>query len=279
MTRTVRDTAIMLTAMATGEGKQDFTKRLDENFLDGKRVGVLRFAIGRNPEIITLFDEALETIKDQGAILVDIDEFDLPEGYGAASGFVLQAEFKHTLNEYLATTDPAEVSVRTLEDLIAFNRETPQEAIFLFNQARMKASQARPGIDDEGYKKAQKLVQRATRDDGIDRMLGEYNVDILIAPSRGPTFIIDPIHGDQAPGGTGAGYIAAVAGYPNMTVPMGTTKGLPIGIDFMSGKGRDGDVLAAGYDYEQASQKIVTPTYLENSLGVRAIGEAINPKN
>lgn len=278
MTRSVRDAAIMLTAMATGEGKQDFVAALDENYLNGKRIGVMRFAIGRNENVAALFDEALATLEAQGAILVDIERFDRLDGYRQASRFVTQTEFKHTLNEYFATTDPAEVPVRTLEDLIAFNRNAPEEALFLFDQERMTVAQERPDVDDPEYKASAALAQRATRQEGIDKMLAEYDVDILISPSRGPVFIIDAVYGDQSPGGIGAGYIAAVAGYPNMTVPLGAVNGLPVGIDFMSGKGRDADVLAAGYDYEQASKKIVTPKYLDDALGVPEVARAMRPK-
>lgn len=279
MTRSVRDAAIMLTAMATGDDKQDFVAALDENYLNGKQVGVMRFAVGPNDKVAALFDEALTTLEAQGAILVDIEHFDRLDGYRQASRFVTQTEFKHTLNEYFATTDPAEVAVRTLEDLIAFNRNTPEEALSLFDQERMTAAQERPGVSDPEYKAAAALAQRATRQEGIDKMLAEYDVDILISPSRGPAFIIDAVYGDQSPGGIGAGYIAAVAGYPNMTVPLGAVNGLPVGIDFMSGKGRDADVLAAGYDYEQATKKIVTPKYLENALSVPEISRIMQPKH
>ena len=282
MTRSVRDAAMMLTAMATGEGRQDFAATLDDQFLNGRRIGVMRFAIGNSPEVAALFDDAMATLEAEGAILVDVDSFTRPEGYGDASRFLTQAEFKHTLNEYLATTDPAKVSVRTLEDLIAFNQNTPEEALFLFDQARMVGSQARPGLDDPGYKAAVELLRRATGPEGIDKMLADHNVDILVSPSRGPAFIIDAIYGDQSPGGIGAGYIAAVAGYPNMTVPMGTVHGLPIGIDFMSGKGRDADVLSmsttAGYDYEQAANKIATPAYRRNAFDVNEIGRVMKPR-
>jgi len=276
MTRTVRDAALMLSAMATGE--QDFVQALDDKFLEGKRIGVLRFAVGENAGVRRLFAEALKVLEAQGAVLVDIDAYDRPDDYRDSSRFVTQAEFKHTLNQYLATTDPNHVSVRTLEALIAFNERTPEEALFLFDQERMISSQARPGIEDAGYQAAAEVVRKATREDGIDKMLADHDVSILVAPSRGPAFIIDAIYGDQSPGGVGAGYIAAVAGYPNMTVPMGQVHGLPIGIDFMGGAGRDAEVLAAGYDFEQANPARIVPQYLPTVLAVEAIGRVVNPK-
>lgn len=234
--------------------------------------------IGRNAGVEKLFDEALKVLEAEGAILVNIESFDRPEGFSRAARTVTQVEFKHAINRYLKSTDPKKVTIRTLEQLITFNQETPEEALFLFNQARFIAAQARPGLDDPEYKSARDLVQKATRKDGIDRMLSEYNVEVLVAPSRGPAYIIDAIYGDQSHGGIGADYIAAIAGYPNMTVPMGSVHGLPIGLDFMSGNRRDSGVLAAGYAYEQASGKIVTPGYLPDLFAVPAVGKAMQSK-
>ncbi|SIN64745.1 amidase [Parasphingorhabdus marina DSM 22363] len=278
MTRSVRDAALMLTAMVTDKGRPNFVSALDRNFLKGKRIGVMRFAIGRNAGVAKLFDEALKVLEAEGAILMDIESFDRPEGFSRASRMVTQVEFKHTINRYLRSTDPDKVTVRSLEQLIAFNRETPEEALVLFNQARFLAAQARPDVTDPDYLSALHLVQKATRQDGIDKMLKDHDVEILVAPSRGPAYIIDAIYGDQSHGGIGAGYIAAIAGYPNMTVPMGSLHGLPIGLDLMSSHGRDSDVLAAGYAYEQASGKIVTPGYLQDVFEVPAIGEAMRTK-
>lgn len=278
MTRSVRDAALMLTAMVNEKHGQNFVSALDRDFLKGKRIGVMRFAIGRSADVAKLFDQALAVLEAEGAILVNIESFERPEGFSRASRMVTRAEFKHTINRYLKSTDPERVTVRTLEQLIAFNQETPEEALFLFNQARFIAAQASPGLDDLEYKSARGLVQKATRKDGIDRMLSEYDVEILVAPSRGPAYIIDAIYGDQSHGGIGAGYIAAIAGYPNMTVPMGSLHGLPIGLDFMGGNGRDSDVLAAGYAYEQASEKIVTPSYLPDLFAVPTVGKIMQSK-
>jgi len=81
----------------------------------------------------------------------------------------------------------------------------------------------------------------ATRENGIDKMLAENNLDALVAPSTAPTFLIDHIYGDSYPGGTGAGWIAAIAGYPHITVPMGGYRGLPTGVSFMGKAGRPGE--------------------------------------
>ena len=109
------------------------------------------------------------------------------------------------------------------------------------------------------------MVLKATRDNGIDKMMTDNSVDFLIAPSTAPTFLVDHMYGDTYPGGTGAGWIAAIAGYPHITVPMGTYKGLPTGVSFMSTAGTDIKVVAMGYAYEQASGGLrVKPSFRQS---------------
>ena len=66
---------------------------------------------------------------------------------------------------------------------------------------------------------------------------------------------------DEWPAWSGAGYLAAVAGYPHLTVPMGQVDGVPVGLSFMSTANADAEVLSFGYDYEQASQLRSNPAY------------------
>lgn len=276
MTRSVRDAAILLTAMASGEGARDFTRALDASFLRGRRIGVMRFAVGGNRDVAALFDAALTTLEAQGAVLVEIEQFAPSDGFREASRRVAQAEFRHGLDRYLAGTDSAKVAVRSLADLVRFNEETPGEALSLFDQARLQAALAGHSIDDPDYAEALALVRRATRHEGIDRMLAQHRVELLVAPSRGPAPLIDMIYGDQSHGDIGAGYLAALSGYPNLTVPMGKVHGLPIGIDFMSGAGRDADVLAAGYAFEQAAPRPTSPTYLDSEMSGPSLREAVH---
>jgi len=279
MTRSVRDAAIMLTAMSTGDGATDFTGGLSDTSLEGKRVGVLRFAVGSHPAVAARFEEALAVLTAQGATLVDITDLNLPEGYGAGETRVLEVEFKHTLNAYLADAAPA-VEHRTLKDVIAFNEANATVELELFDQDIFEASDAQPGIDDPAYLEALELIVKASGQDGIDKFLSDNNVDVLVAPSFGPSWLIDSVYGDNTLGDAGAGYLAAIAGYPHyphLTVPMGTVRELPVGLSFMSAAGDDANVLSYGYDYEQASRRIVTPRFHPNAEGVPAIARANRP--
>jgi len=259
MTLTVEDAAIMMDAI-TGEGSawRDATLA---GTLEGKRIGVLNFARGDIAGVNANFDAVLETLKSQGAVLVEIDDFKTPDGFDEASFDVLKYEFKATLNDYLSKTAP-EVKSRTLAAVIAENAKTKAE-MAVFDQDIMEMSEALGGLDSEEYQKALALVLKATREDGIDKMISVNNLDALVAPSNAPTFLIDHVYGDNYPGGTGAGWIAAIAGYPHITVPMGEVKGLPIGVSFMSHSGDDKNIMAIGYAFEQAGGKRVTPQFIE----------------
>lgn len=258
MTLTVEDAAIMMDAMI-GSGS-DYREAVLAGDLSGKRIGVLNFARGSNGGVNEAFDEVLEVLTAQGANLVEIEEYDPPEGFGTAAYNVLKYEFKATLNEYLANAAP-EVQSRTLADVIAETQSIPAE-VAVFDQSIMEASDALGDLTTPEYIEALSLVQSATRDNGIDKMITENDLDVLVAPSTAPTFLIDHVYGDTYPGGTGAGWIAAIAGYPHITVPMGTVKGLPVGVSFMGQAGTDKSVMALGYAYEQVSQKRVIPQFI-----------------
>ncbi|MEM7460386.1 MAG: amidase family protein, partial [Pseudomonadota bacterium] len=278
MTKSVKGAAMMLNAMATGDAKTDYVSALDAASLSGARVGVLRFSQGSNADILARFDAALAVLEAQGAELVDIEEFspDAENFWGDALS-VLQYEFKHALNEYLAST-PDVVSTRTLADLIAFNEANAEIELALFDQSIFVASEEKGPITDEDYTAARDTVQTASRTNGIDKLLADYDVQMLVSPSGPLSPRVDPVNGDTWPAWAGAGYLAAIAGYPHITVPMGEVHGIPIGFSIMSGKDADANVLSWGYAYEQASQMRVAPQYLATAEARPEIAAAMKAK-
>lgn len=276
MTGSVRDAALMLNAMSTGPGKTDFISPLSDTALTGKRIGVLRFAVGSNAEVEALFEDALKALTAQGATLIDIEELDLPEGYGPGERMVLQVEFKHTLNEYLSNAAPA-VEQRTLADIIAFNEANADVELPLFDQSIFEASEAQPGIDDADYLAALDKIVTASGPGSIDKFLTENDLDVLVAPSFGPSWLIDAVYGDNTLGNAGAGYLAAIAGYPHLTVPMGTVRELPVGLSFIGTAGDDANILAYGYDYEQATNLIAAPKFHRDADDVDWMAKANKP--
>jgi amidase len=172
---------------------------------------------------------------------------------------VLLTELKAGLNDYLKTTPPS-VATRTLADVIAFNKADPRE-LALFGQDLFEKAEATKGLSDPDYIKARDEGIAYAGANGIDRLLKDNKVDALIGPTVSPAWMIDAVNGDQYPGG-GAGYLAAIAGYPHLTVPMGQVKGLPVGLSFIGPKWSEALLLGLGYAYEQARRELPGPRFL-----------------
>lgn len=274
MTKTVRGAAMMLDAMDNQD--VDYAAALEASALQGKRVGVLRFAEGSNDDIKARFNASLEAMEAAGATLVEIDEFSLDvENYGQKSLDVLLYEFKAGMDEYLADAAPA-VTARSLEQLIAFNAAEPRETM-VFDQDLFERAQSKGPLSDEIYLTAKADAQRGTGIDGIDKLMAENNVDMLVSPSGPVASRIDPVNGDVWPSWAGAGYLAAVAGYPHITVPMGHVHGVPVGFSIMAGKAQDADVLSYGYAFEQIGGKRVEPKYLRSAEDRPELEKAMRP--
>jgi amidase len=258
MTDNVRDAAELLTVIAGSDPadpatrdadrhKMDYAAQLDANSLKGTRIGVMRFA--STEQLNPAFETALAILKQQGAILVDIKKFD-DRGIGKNENLVLNTELKADMAKYLKSS-PAPISSRTLADLIRFNKDHAQQEMTLFGQEQFEQAEKTKGLDDPAYKKARQASFQAAGPNGIDRLLKEYKVVALVGPTAGPAWKIDAVNGDQFSGG-GAGSLAAVAGYPHLTVPMGLVKGMPVGLSFMGPKWSEARLLSLGYAYEQA---------------------------
>ncbi|HTX49410.1 MAG TPA: amidase, partial [Caulobacteraceae bacterium] len=241
MTRSVEDAAILLTAMAgcdpsdpaTAEAdahRTDYVAVLEGASLKGRRLGVLTYAAaGFSSAVDALFADAVSKLKAQGAEVIELKDFQPPDNLRTQEFTVLLTEFKADINAYLASTPPT-VTARTLADLIAFNRANPRE-LALFGQETFERAEATAGLADPDYLQARAESQRAAGPDGIDRLVAEHDLDALIAPAYGPAARIDW----GAGGGHGgrASSLAAIAGYPNLVVPMGHVRGLPVGIAFL----------------------------------------------
>jgi amidase len=283
MTRNVRDAALVLGAIAgsdpadpaTAEAdahRADYAAALRPDALRGVRIGVMRFASGFGTD--ALLDEALAALRAQGATLVDIAEFQGRGEIGRNELTVLLAELKVDMNAYLATLPPA-VRTRTLADLIAFNRAHAGEELALFGQELFERAEATAGLD-AAYRTARETSLRMAGAEGIDKLLRDNNVIALVGPTMPPAWPIDAVNGDQISGG-GAGALAAVAGYPHLTVPMGQVRGLPVGLSFIGAKWDDARILALGYAYEQASHRRVEPRFLSSIEASPEIAPHLRP--
>ena len=267
MAASVRETAMLLTAMAgsdpadpaTAEAdkrKTDYAALLDANSLKGKRIGVMRFATGFGTD--AAFETALAVLRERGATLVEIKKFD-DSAIGNNELTVLLTELKADLATYLKGS-PAALPVRSLADVIAFDKALARQEMALFGQDTFEQAQKAKGLDDPAYRKARAASFNAAGPNGIDRLLKQYRVVALVGPTMPPAWLIDSVNGDQSAGG-GAGSLAAVAGYPHLTVPMGLVKGLPVGLSFMGPKWSEARLLSLGFAYEQARGSFPTPKF------------------
>lgn len=261
LARTVRDAALLLTIMAGSDPddaatsaadphKTDYTQHLSAEGLKGVRLGVLRFAVGRNPDVRTAFDAALEKLKAQGAILVEIPTFDR-KNLGDLELKALLSDFHASLDRYLGAA-PDAVVTRNLKALIAFDAAHAQKEMPYFAQDLFERAEAAPLPDDPAIRAARATAHRLAGPDGIDALLAHDHLDALIAPTAGPAPVVDLVNGARSGGGIGAGDLAAVAGYPHLTVPMALVRGLPVGLSFIGPAWSDEKMLDYGYAWEQA---------------------------
>jgi amidase len=291
MTRDVRDAALLLNVIAGSDPtdaatvpadmhKTDYLAGLKPDALKGVRIGVLRYAADFHPETDREFNKALTTLKAAGATLIEIKKFPHEQDIGKLEELILSTELKADLAAYLATTAPDKVPSRTLADLIAFNKQHAEAEMPLFGQERFEAAELTKGLDDPTYLAAKADAHRLAGPEGIDAMLQADKLDVLIAPTLGPAWLIDPVLKDRFLGGD-VGSPPAVAGYPHLTVPMGQVDGLPVGLSLVGPAWSEAKLLAYGYAFEQAAHARVPPTYAASAqIASKAawIGAAELPK-
>jgi amidase len=262
MARSVEDVASLLTVM-TGH---DYVGELGTATLSGKRIGVLRFKAGADPEVDVLYERALARLRAAGATLIDVDTPDM-DPIATAEQKVLLDEFKDGLDAYLRGT-PAAVSTRDLAALIAFNRSSPFELRY-FGQELFQQAQATGGMADSGYRAALEQSKRLAGEQGIERLLHGQQLQLLVAPTTTPAWRVDLIYGD--PNADAFTTLAAVAGDPNLSVPMGQVQGLPVGLSFIGAAQSEQLLLDCGSAYERAGGGFVRPTF-NPSLEAAAFG-------
>ncbi len=248
ITRTVKDAAIVMTAMA---GAVDYAAGLDAVSAKGLKIGVMRFAAGFHPATDAVFETALAALRAARAVCIDIAGGPDTKAIGEAEWSALVTEFRPDLDAYLQGTSPDRVSARTLEAVIAFNREHADQEMAFFGQDLLEKALNAVGLDDPTYVTARNTAVRLAGVDGIDRMLAQTGAAVLIAPTMGPAWLIDDLLKDHCLDGP-AIMLAAVAGTPHLTIPMGKVGGMPVGLSILGPAGSDARVLAAGHAFERA---------------------------
>lgn len=266
MARTVRDAAILLTAM-TGRDEDDAATRdapddridyaanLAADGLAGKRIGVIRsyHGAGSNPDVADVLARSIDLIRAQGAEVVDGLELDT-EGADDAEFEVLLFEFKADLHVYL---ERSQAPVRTLDAIIAFNEAHADTVMPHFGQDILVSANAKAGLDSEDYRRALADSKRIMRT-ALDEAFKAHDLDALVAITNGPAWKTDHIAGDHF--GIGSSSYAAITGYPSVSVPAGFVAGMPVGLSFIGRPWSEQPLIGIAYAFEQFRNARRPPT-------------------
>ncbi|MGD0341990.1 MAG: amidase [Bacteroidales bacterium] len=269
MCRTVTDAAIMLGALTgidpsddktrQSEGKymKDYSKYLNAGGLRGKRIGVIKSLMGFSDKVDTLMRHVIADLKSKGAVVIEVDA---PEstGYEKASMEVMPYEFKDGLNRYFASLGENS-PVKSIKELIEFNMSDSVELKY-FDQKLLIEADKKGDLRSPGYRKALEQMLQSTREKGIDKIMNENRLDALAAPTGSPAWKTDLLNGDHFTGGSSS--LAAISGYPAISVPMGFVGEMPVGISFFGRAWSEPVLIEIAYGYEQATLHRKPPRYL-----------------
>ena len=272
MARTVKDAAILLgiltgvdsddpvTNESNGKAQKDYTQFLDANGLKGKKIGVEKSFMEGHEGVVGLYKQAIDVLKNQGATIVEVELLKATKDAGSGEFTVLQYEFKDGVNKYLSA---ANAKVKTLADVIAFNKQNEAKAMPYFKQETLESCNAKGDLNNKEYLDA--LKKSTSTRKIIDDIMDKNKLDAIAGTSIGLPCCIDLINGDYD---TGFYFCppAARAGYPHITVPMGTVHDLPVGLSFIAGAYREDEIIKLGYAFEQATKKRTRPKFIKTSV-------------
>lgn len=274
MARTVADAAALLGAMAGSDasdsatsdsearGQRDYSAFLDPNGLKGARVGVVRNRLfGYSPPADRLAQAAIADLKKLGAEIVDPVEIPTLGKFEEDEISVLQYEFGPDLKRYFEWLGPS-APVHSLEDVIRFNETRRDQELAYFGQDIMTISAKKGPTTSADYKQRLGRYRRLAGADGIDAVMTKYKLDALVAPTGSPAWLTDLVNGDRFPGDeTAPSSITSIAGYPQITVPMGSYKGLPVGLSFFGRAWSEPTLIKLAFAYEQATKHRKPPRF------------------
>ncbi len=271
MARTVTDAAILLGVIAgidpqdaatqgsNGRAFADYTRFLDANGLKGARIGVARKYFGYSDEVDRVINDAIESLKRSGATIIDPVNLESSKEYEESELEVLLYEFKHDLNKYLSGLGP-KANFRSLKEIIEYNEKNRSREMPYFAQELFTKAEAKGPLTSPEYLRALEKNHRLSRTQGIDPVIAKDRLDSIVAPTGGPSWTTDLVNGDHFTGGSSTP--AAVAGYPNITVPAGFIHKLPVGISFFGAAYSEPTQIKLAYAFEQTTRHRRAPGFL-----------------
>ncbi|TFG40524.1 MAG: amidase, partial [Bacteroidia bacterium] len=269
MTRTVEDAAVCLgvltgidqqdqkTLESEGKSLTDYTLNLKKDGLNSKRIGIIKNSGGFSARVDDLMKQAIAEMSAQGAVMIEVEA---PRGsaYEDASYEVMLFEFRDGLNRYFKGLGD-DAPVKNISELIEFNKSDPVELRY-FDQKILEMADKKGDLSSPDYKKSLEKMLRATREEGIDSLMNSNDLDALISPTGSPAWKTDLLLGDHYIGGSSS--LAAISGYPAITVPLGFVENLPVGITFFGRAWSESLLIEIAYSYEQNTLHRKKPMYL-----------------
>lgn len=273
--RSVKDATILLgaltgidandkpTAGSDGKSYKDYTQFLKEDGLNGKRIGIEKSHLKGHEGVVALYIDAIQKMKDKGAEIIELDILkaihDI-KNVGDAEFTVLLYEFKDGVNHYLSS---ANSKIKTLTDVIDFNKQNEAQAMPYFKQETLLAANKKGDLNSKEYTDALTITLSSGKI--ISDLMNDNMLNTLCGVTNGLACCIDLVNGDYD---TGFSFStpAAISGYPHITVPMGFMHDLPIGISFFSTAYKEPDIISIAYAFEQSSKMRKAPAFKKDLL-------------
>lgn len=266
MARTVEDAAICLSVLtgvdpkdgktpaSEGNIQEDYSSFLKPDALKGKRIGWWKGPSENHYKVAAEMKKAVEFLKEQGAEIVELESV-IASGVNGHSFQVMLYEYKDGLNSYFASLGE-NAAIKSLEDLIEFNKKDEIEMEF-YDQRYLEMAQEKGPLTEKAYTEALEAMHKGTREEGIDKVMDEHQLDAIIGPTGAPAWKTDHTNGDHYM--LSSSSPAAISGYPNITVPMAFVEGLPVGISFFGRAWSEPVLLEIAYAFEQGTKARKAP--------------------
>ena len=266
MARTVTDAVVALGTMTDQDSDDsktlqtdrkalsNYTAFLKENGLEGKRIGVWKGNTSDHPQVKELVEQAAIDCKRQGAEIIELETVVSREA-NRHSFQVLLYEFKDGLNSYFSSLGEKS-PVDNLTDLIQKTKQDHVEMEY-HDFSLLEMADKKGDLNEEEYVNAKIMAATLSKEQGIDSLMKLHNLDAIISAAGGPAWKTDLVNGDNF--GLSSSSPAAISGYPNICVPMGQIKGLPVGINIFGRKWSEDVLIEIAYGYEQATKHRFSP--------------------